>query len=89
MQPINTSIANIPQEMPFYKVLELLETRQGLTEKEVIKRLGVPRSTYRSWKDGTCEPSRRVHWRKLIQTLGTDAETLIFGPSFVSNGAFI
>ena len=36
--------ANIPQDLPFYKVLELLEKKKGLTEREVIKRLELPHS---------------------------------------------
>ncbi len=72
--------ANIPQDLPFYKILDLLEKKKGLTEREVIERLEIPRSTYRSWKDGTCEPSRRTQWQKLIQVFEINAEILIFGP---------
>ncbi len=83
MNPINYNVApninvNIPQDLPFYKVLGLLEKKKGLTEREVIERLEVPRSTYRSWKDGTCEPSRRTQWRKLSQVFGINTEILIF-----------
>jgi len=77
---------NIPQDLPFYKVLQVLEQKKGLTEREVIERLELPRSTYRSWKDGTCEPSRRSQWRKLIQVFGINAEILIFGPRGKEHG---
>ncbi len=67
------------EDMPFYKILQVLEKRARLTEKEVIRRLGIPRSTYRSWKDGTSEPSRRVYWRKLTRVFNVSSSELIFG----------
>ena len=63
--------------IPFYKVLEELERRKGWGEREVLQRLGVPRSTYRSWRDGTSEPSKRLHWIKLAETFGVSVESLI------------
>jgi len=69
----------LTEDTPFYKVLQVLEYKAGLTEREVIARLEIPRSTYRSWKDGTSEPSRRVYWRKLAKAFGIPLENLIFG----------
>ena len=65
-------------EKPFYKVLESLERRSGFTERDAIQRLGIPRSTYRSWKDGTCEPSKRRYWQLLAEVFGLDVSELIY-----------
>src|ERR1700677_3416276 len=74
--PINNQTS---EATPFYKILQVLEVKAGLTEKEVIQRLEIPRSTYRSWKDGTSEPSRRIYWRKLSEAFGVHLDQLIFG----------
>lgn len=68
-----------PEDEPFLKILERLEREAQLTEAEVIRRLGLPRSTYRSWKDGTSEPSKRIYWLKLSQVLGCDLYHPIVG----------
>ena len=69
----------INENTPFYKILEKLEKEKKIKEKDVITLLEVPRSTYRSWKDGTCEPSRRKYWRKLDEVFGVELGFLIFG----------
>ena len=66
-------------ETPFYKILEALEKRWLWSERDVLRRLEIPRTTYRSWRDGTCEPSRRIHWIKLSQAFGVPVEALIKG----------
>ncbi len=76
-QPLPKTVS--PEDMPFYKILQALERGARLTEKEVIRRLDIPRSTYRSWKDGTSEPSRRVYWRKLAWVFGVTPDDLITG----------
>ena len=78
-QALYQSKSAIDESTPFYKILERLEQDKKLKEPEVIKLLEVPRSTYRSWKDGTCEPSRRRYWRKLSEVFGVDLSFLIFG----------
>lgn len=69
----------VTEDNPFYKILQVLEYKTGLSERDVIERLEIPRSTYRSWKDGKSEPSRRVYWRKLSKAFGTQLDQLIFG----------
>lgn len=64
-------------ELPFYKVLEMLERSKQWTEKDVLLRLAVPRTTYRSWRDGTSEPGRRAYWILLSQAFGVSLEALI------------
>ena len=63
--------------LPFYKLLEILERNRQWSERDVLRRLGVPRTTYRSWRDGTSEPSKRVYWIKLSQVFGVPIEALI------------
>ena len=63
--------------LPFYKLLEHLERSKNWSEKDVLRRLCVPRTTYRSWRDGTSEPSRRIYWIKLSETFGIPVEVLI------------
>ena len=64
-------------ELPFYKFLEMLERSRQWTEKDVLMRLDIPRTTYRSWRDGTSEPGRRTYWIKLSQAFGVSVEALI------------
>ena len=63
--------------LPFYKFLEHLERSKNWSEKDVLKRLCVPRTTYRSWRDGTSEPSKRIYWIKLAEAFGVPVEALI------------
>jgi hypothetical protein len=79
MQTNQIHHTSLSEDIPFYKVLQALEIKRGLHEREVIERLEIPRSTYRSWKDGTSEPSRRIYWRKLSQAFGVHLDQLIFG----------
>lgn len=67
--------------IPLRKKLEALERKHRVSESDVIRLSGIPRSTYRSWKDGTSEPSRRYAWRNLAKVFGVDTIELIFGPS--------
>ena len=71
-QPLDQS-----KDLPFYKLLELLERSKQWSEKDVLRRLCVPRTTYRSWRDGTSEPSKRIYWIKLAETFGVPVESLI------------
>jgi hypothetical protein len=74
------------QEVPFYKFLELLERSRGWTERDVLNRLNVPRTTYRSWRDGTSEPGRREYWVKLSRAFGVSVEGLIKMDASLING---
>ncbi len=73
--------AYVPQvsipEVPFYKFLECLERSKQWSERDVLRRLCIPRTTYRSWRDGTSEPSKRIYWVKLSNTFGVPIEALI------------
>ena len=71
----------LPAELPFYKLIENLEKKKGLPEKEIVKLLGIPRSTYRSWKDGTSEPSKRHYWQALSKVFKVGLDLLISGPT--------
>lgn len=75
-------------KMPFFKILEVLEHLAGISEREAIRRVGVPRSTYRSWKYGTCEPSRRTHWRSLSTAFEVPVSLLISGLSIETIAQF-
>ena len=63
--------------LPFYKLLEHLEQSKNWSEKDVLCRLCVPRTTYRSWRDGTSEPSKRIYWIKLAEAFEVPLEALI------------
>ena len=65
------------KDLPFYKLLEHLERSKQWSEKDTLLILCVPRSTYRSWRDGTSEPSKRIYWIKLSKTFGVPIEALI------------
>lgn len=65
------------RNLPFYKLLEHLERSKQWSEKEVLSRLAIPRTTYRSWRDGTSEPSKRIYWIKLSEVFGVSIEALI------------
>ena len=65
------------EKLPFFKFLEALERSKQWDEREVLKRLCIPRTTYRSWRDGTSEPSKRAYWIKLSNTFGVPIEALI------------
>lgn len=65
------------REVPFFKLLEILERSRQWSERDVLLRLAVPRTTYRSWRDGTSEPSKRAYWIKLSQVFGVPIEALI------------
>jgi transcriptional regulator with XRE-family HTH domain len=67
------------ETLPFYKLLEALEYSRSWSERDVLKRLRVPRTTYRSWRDGTSEPSKRIYWIKLSDAFGVPIEALIRG----------
>ncbi len=67
------------EQTPFYKILEQLEKKMRLHERTILFRTGIPRSTYRSWRDGTCEPGKRVYWRKLRDVFKTSWEFLMCG----------
>jgi hypothetical protein len=65
--------------LPFYKVLEVLENRRQWSERDVLARLSVPRTTYRSWRYGPTEPCRRIHWIKLSEAFNVSIDNLIRG----------
>ncbi len=67
------------EQTPFYKILEHLERKMRLHERTILFRTGIPRSTYRSWREGACEPGKRVYWRKLREVFNTSWNFLMCG----------
>ncbi len=65
------------QELPFYKLLEILERTKRWSERDVLQRLAIPRTTYRGWRDGSSEPSKRAYWIKLSKVFGVPIDVLI------------
>ncbi|MBN20376.1 MAG: hypothetical protein CL678_03735 [Bdellovibrionaceae bacterium] len=67
------------EDIPFYIVLKALEQERKWKEKDVLARVDVPRSTYRAWREGESEPSKRIYWRRLSLGFGEPLEELLWG----------
>ncbi len=70
-------VEKLAEPIPFYKLLENLERTKRWSERDVLQRLAIPRTTYRSWRDGSSEPSKRAYWIKLSKVFGVPIEALI------------
>jgi hypothetical protein len=58
-----------------------------LSEQDVILKTGIPRSTYWSWKDGTCEPKGRESWIRLAAVFKLSVDEVMTGMKSVESSA--
>ena len=62
----------------FCKMLDQLQGQTGLSEEDYCKKLGIPRSTYRSWKYGQV-PQAIVNLIKISKFHSVSIDLLIKG----------
>jgi transcriptional regulator with XRE-family HTH domain len=57
-----------------------LRKARNLTQEQFAKAVGVTKSAVSQWEDGSTKNLKLDTFLRVLETLGTDAEFLIFGP---------
>lgn len=73
------SYAELHMETMGDRIKQLRKAR-NLTQDEFAKSVGVTKSAVSQWEDGSTKNLKLDTFLRVLETLGTDAEFLIFGP---------
>jgi DNA-binding transcriptional regulator YiaG len=85
---LNLGIKDAVQTVPYAQLhmetmgdrIRQLRKARNLTQEEFAKSVGVTKSAVSQWEDGSTKNLKLDTFLRVLETLGTDAEFLIFGP---------
>jgi transcriptional regulator with XRE-family HTH domain len=85
---LNLGIKDAVQTVPYAQLhmetmgdrIRQLRKARNLTQEEFAKSVGVTKSAVSQWEDGSTKNLKLDTFLRVLETLGTDAECLIFGP---------